>query len=571
VTIPAPEARRPSSGRGAARERRHGGPTARRPHPGAATTSSRRDDTASHTVPVSAVPKGLVRHGCDRRTSRRALRRALAGSVAAAAVVGVTIVAGVSQAATPNLVDNPGLENGLTGWFAAQPFMIERVRPGHRGSYAVRLANTGGTTRTGALNDLVNTVEATKAGHTYQARAYVRSDVAGRTVAVRVMEYKGTTRRGEAAKDLALPDTGWHRVSLRYTAATDGASLDFNVLGRALPAGGSIVVDSLKLVDEGDGGTAVPAPAATATASPAPSATATAGPTASAAPAPTPTGTATTSASAAPSAPRSPAPGPSTTTPGGDPPPAGWTLAWADEFDDGALDPARWTAQHLSTFGDGNSELACLMNRPENVFERGGTLTIRARKETTPVTCGSSDARFPDGRSYTSGMLRTTASWTYGRFEMRAKLPTSPGDSKGLWPAFWMRPAAGGTGELDILEAIGSSPGGNTAQRIHQTIWYDYAGTHPKETFTALTAFDPSAGFHTYAVEWDPGQIRWYVDGRLTWSRTTSSTAWLEPAFSKPFFIRLNLAVGGSWPGSPDSATSFPADYAIDYVRVYQR
>ena len=168
-------------------------------------------------------------------------------------------------------------------------------------------------------------------------------------------------------------------------------------------------------------------------------------------------------------------------------------------------------------------------------------------------------------------LVRTKQTWTYGRFEIRAKLPVAPGTSKGLWPGFWLRPAAGGTGELDILEAIGSTGAGNTSDEIHQTIWYDYVGTHPKETYTAVTGFDASAGWHTYAAEWEPGVIRWYVDGKLTFTRSTSTTTWLTSAFSKPFFVRLNLSVGGSWPGSPDAATAFPADYSIDYLRVYQR
>jgi beta-glucanase (GH16 family) len=145
------------------------------------------------------------------------------------------------------------------------------------------------------------------------------------------------------------------------------------------------------------------------------------------------------------------------------------------------------------------------------------------------------------------------------------------GESKGLWPAFWMRPAAGGTGELDILEVIGTGSSTAEARKVHQTLWYDYSGTHPKQTFTATTPFDPAAGFHTYAVEWEPDAIRWYIDGDLTYTRTTSTTPWLDDAFSKPFIIRLNMAVGGNWPGSPDAATAFPADYEVDYVRVYQR
>ena len=153
--------------------------------------------------------------------------------------------------------------------------------------------------------------------------------------------------------------------------------------------------------------------------------------------------------------------------------------------------------------------------------------------------------------------------------------PTQAGSSKGLWPAFWLRPTAGGTGELDVLEAIGSDGTTITStepSKVHQTIWYDYTGTHRREAATVTVPGElPSAGFHVYAAEWEPGAIRWYIDGRLTYSRTTATTPWLDSAFDKPFFLRLNLAVGGDWPGSPGSSTRFPASFDIDYVRVYQR
>jgi len=122
------------------------------------------------------------------------------------------------------------------------------------------------------------------------------------------------------------------------------------------------------------------------------------------------------------------------------------------------------------------------------------------------------------------------------------------------------------------MEAIGSSAGGAEGNRVHQTIHYDYVGTHGQQTKTyPFPTGSPADGFHTYGVEWEPGAIRWYVDGRLTYTRDTSTTSWLDAAFDKPFFYRLNLAVGGDWPGSPDSSTAFPADYQVDWVRTYQR
>jgi beta-glucanase (GH16 family) len=214
------------------------------------------------------------------------------------------------------------------------------------------------------------------------------------------------------------------------------------------------------------------------------------------------------------------------------------------------------------------------MNRPENVSVSGGVLHLIARREATPLTCGAADTRFPGGRQYSSAHLSTRgkADWTYGRFEMRATLPTAAGTTKGLWPAFWLRPSAGGTGELDVMEAIGTDGTGTEHARVHHTIWYDYSGTHRHQPISVTVPNGlPSDGFHVYAAEWEPGEIRWYIDGQLTYTRTTATTPWLNQAFNKPFYLRLNLAIGGNWPGTPTSATQLPASYDVDYVRVYQR
>lgn len=253
----------------------------------------------------------------------------------------------------------------------------------------------------------------------------------------------------------------------------------------------------------------------------------------------------------------------------------GWRLVWADEFSGRSLDQHRWKAQDRSTFGNGNGELACLMARPANIVLGDGQVRLRALREQPPLPCGVKDDRFPAGRPYSSAMISTQGltSWTYGRFEIRARLPTHAGTSAGLWPAFWLRPDDGGKGELDVLEAIGSGPGGAESTSVHHTLWYDYSGTVRKQSSTTTfpSGSSPSDGFHVYAMEWERDSIRFYVDGRLTYRRTLETTPWLHDAFARPFFLRLNLAVGGSWPGAPTSQTQLPADYAIDYVRVYQR
>ncbi|MDQ1740866.1 MAG: hypothetical protein QOE53_2518 [Pseudonocardiales bacterium] len=253
---------------------------------------------------------------------------------------------------------------------------------------------------------------------------------------------------------------------------------------------------------------------------------------------------------------------------------AGWRLAWSDEFDGSTLDRTKWTAEDQSTFGDGNKELACLMSRRANVEVAGGMLTLRAIREKTPRICGDNDPRFPNGRPFTSAMLSTAgkASWHQGRFEMRAKLPLAAGKSKGLWPAFWMRPANGSSdGELDIMEAIGTSDSQDPeAGSVHQTLWYDGRGTYPKQSKVAPVQGGPASGFHTYAAEWRPGEMRWYVDGQLTFERDSSTAPWIDEAFAGEFYLRLNMAVGGTFPGAPNAATALPADMVVDWVRVFQ-
>lgn len=252
----------------------------------------------------------------------------------------------------------------------------------------------------------------------------------------------------------------------------------------------------------------------------------------------------------------------------------GWRLSWSDDFNGSALDRSKWNAEDHSTFGEGNRELACLMSGSKNVEVSGGMLTLRAVRESTPVICGDNDPRFPKGRSYTSAMLSTEgkASWHQGRFEIRAKLPLAAGKSKGLWPAFWMRPANGsGDGELDIMEAIGTAAGSDPeAGTVHQTLWYDGKATFAKQSRVVPVDGGPAGGFHTYAAEWRDGVMRWYVDGKLTFERDKNSAPWINDAFAGQFFIRLNMAVGGNFPGSPNSETALPADMVVDWVKVFQ-
>ena len=242
---------------------------------------------------------------------------------------------------------------------------------------------------------------------------------------------------------------------------------------------------------------------------------------------------------------------------------------WQDRFDGTALDPTRWTTLNQSTFGDSNKQLECEMAK--NVDVTGGILSIAARRESTPLACGPDDSRFPGGRSYSGATIQTQgkADFTYGYFEFSAKMPMVPGASKGLWGGFWLRPEDGGAGEIDDLEMIGTPAGG--PEVVHQTIHPAYGSSTPMQSNAVdYPGGSLSSGYHTYGLDWEPGSISWYIDGKLLWTRTTATTSWMKQDFSRPYFMRFNLAVGGTWPGAPDAATAFPASIDVDWLRVYQ-
>ena len=240
-----------------------------------------------------------------------------------------------------------------------------------------------------------------------------------------------------------------------------------------------------------------------------------------------------------------------------------WELVWSDEFDGPGIDLNKWEHE-VNAWGGGNNELQYYTDRPVNSFIEDGKLVIQALQETYTGPEGT--------RDYTSARLRTLhkGEWLYGRFEARIKLPTG----QGLWPAFWMLPTDwvyGGwaaSGEIDVVELIGSQPG-----VIHGTL--HYGGEWPNNTLSGGSRSGPdfTAGFHEYAVEWDPLEFRWYVDGVHYHTETDwwSSAADYPAPFNQRFHMLLNVAVGGNWPGSPDASTVFPQRMEVDYVRVYQR
>jgi beta-glucanase (GH16 family) len=203
--------------------------------------------------------------------------------------------------------------------------------------------------------------------------------------------------------------------------------------------------------------------------------------------------------------------------------------------------------------GWGNNELEYYTNSTRNASADGaGNLRIVAIKETLSrkvARCWYGQCQYTSARILTKGKFQQA----YGRFEARLKLPYG----QGIW------------GELDIMENIGGEP-----SIVHGTIhgpgYSGAAGIGAPYTLTTGQRF--ADDFHTFAVEWEPDVIRWYVDGQLYQTRTPSDlpagSAWV---FDHPFFIILNVAVGGNWPGSPDATTVFPQTMLVDYVRVYRR
>ncbi len=239
-----------------------------------------------------------------------------------------------------------------------------------------------------------------------------------------------------------------------------------------------------------------------------------------------------------------------------------WELTWSDEFDGAAgvlPDATKWTYD-IGNGGWGNQELEYYTNRPENVsLDGNGNLVITAKSESF------------GGSSFTSARIKTKGLFeqAYGRFEARLKTPYGPG----IWPAFWMLGANNETvgwpqcGEIDIMELKGHQP-----SILHGTIHGPgYSGGNAiTDTYALLNnRFDND--YHIFAVEWDTEKIDFYVDGylynRITKSAVATKGEWV---YDHPFFLILNIAVGGNFAGFPTSETPFPQKMTIDYVRAYK-
>jgi beta-glucanase (GH16 family) len=239
-----------------------------------------------------------------------------------------------------------------------------------------------------------------------------------------------------------------------------------------------------------------------------------------------------------------------------------WEMVWNDEFDGAIVDQAKWSFQ----IGDGcpnctwgNGELQYY--RAENATVQNGTLRITAREESF------------GGLDYTSARMRTIdkGDWKYGRFEIRARLPTG----KGLWPAIWMLPTDhaygvwAASGEIDIMEMRG-----RVSNVVQGTIYFgrSFPDQQNSTGLFTLPNGDFTTDFHVFALEWDPWELRWFVDDTMYQTRRDwfSENGSYPAPFDRDFHLLLNVAVGGNYDGPPDATTQFPQVMEVDYVRVFR-
>jgi len=283
-----------------------------------------------------------------------------------------------------------------------------------------------------------------------------------------------------------------------------------------------------------------------------------------------------------------------------------WQLVWQDEFSGDEIDSSKWSFE-VNCFGGGNDEQQCYTDRRENTYVEQGTLKIVAQREnfTGPAAQDDDPSYNPVNtrtQAYTSARLRTKykGDWTYGRFEISAKLPYG----QGTWPAIWMLPTDwvyggwAGSGELDIMEVVNlktksDEKGAAEGQKESRIIGSLHFGRNWPENVYSNKSFhlpdgaSPADGFHEYAVEWQEGEIRWYVDDIHYATQRDSGwyTQYLNDdgvlidgegsaPFDQAFHLILNFAVGGAWAGNVNEKgideSVFPQAMEVDYVRVYE-
>lgn len=249
----------------------------------------------------------------------------------------------------------------------------------------------------------------------------------------------------------------------------------------------------------------------------------------------------------------------------------GWgTPVWSDEFDAAGIDTTKWNARNNTTVSYDQS----VIYSASNIIPGDGFLYQRIDRITPQY-------RAPRERYFSVGYLDTINKFIqrYGRWEIKCKLPLAPGESKGFWPAFWLRDASG-SGECDVMEAIGTPhtkesvhPEGVASFTLHEDTGHASGTVKIERKPPASELYIADGEWHTFAVEWTPVGFRFIADGAEVWFPKTSQYPWFETSFPAGCNIRLNCQVGEGWMGFYDDAhpetTITPADYVVDYVRVW--
>jgi len=239
-----------------------------------------------------------------------------------------------------------------------------------------------------------------------------------------------------------------------------------------------------------------------------------------------------------------------------------YSLVWSDEFTESQIDTSVWNFWEGTAY---NNELQYYTDRPENIFIDDGKLHIRAQKEDY------------GGMNYTSARISTDSTsigWKYGRFEAKIKMP----DGKGYWPAFWLMPIREigwpRGGEIDIMEFRGNEPNTTTGAIHFYREGCEGSSVECRKYITdSITQADTNLTeeFHVYALEWTEEELVWYLDNTEFMKIKLNDVKAEYNPFSTPFYIILNLAVGGDFLDNPDESTPFPQSLVVDYVRVYQK
>ncbi|MEQ8186645.1 MAG: glycoside hydrolase family 16 protein [Candidatus Eremiobacterota bacterium] len=238
-----------------------------------------------------------------------------------------------------------------------------------------------------------------------------------------------------------------------------------------------------------------------------------------------------------------------------------WKPVWSDEFDyEGLPDESKWNYDTKgNSYGWGNNEAQWYTEfKKENACVSNGTLKITAVKESV------------EGKNYSSARLTSKGNWKYCKIEVKAKVPTG----RGTWPAIWMMSTGNeygswpDSGEIDIMEQVGYNPE-FILSSTHTNKYNHVKGTQKSGEYHCP---DATSEFHVYGVEWEENQYRVYIDGIHYYTYENDGTGWQSWPFDKPFYLILNLAIGGNWGGKEGIDDSlFPQVFEIDYVRVYQK